>query len=47
MNDLIQNILVLITIGYATWILVRKFFWKPKQKASKSCGNDSDSCGCH
>ncbi|AXT18479.1 FeoB-associated Cys-rich membrane protein [Flavobacteriaceae bacterium AU392] len=45
MNDLIQNILVLITIGYATWVLIRKFFWKPKQKTTKACGEDG--CGCH
>ncbi|MCC1485222.1 FeoB-associated Cys-rich membrane protein [Winogradskyella immobilis] len=45
MNDIIQTILVVLIIGYATWSIIRKFFWKPKRKASKNCGNDG--CGCH
>jgi chromate transport protein ChrA len=45
MNNTFQTILVVITVGFAVWFLVRKFFWKPKQKNSDSCGKDD--CGCH
>lgn len=42
MNDIIQTLLVILIVGYATYTLVRKFFWKPKRKSSsKGC----DSCG--
>lgn len=37
-----QEIAVYIILGFAIGFLVRKFFWKKKQK--KSCG--TDDCGC-
>jgi hypothetical protein len=39
-----QNILVIITVALAIGFLVRKFIWKPKKKAAKSCGSDGCSC---
>ena len=45
MNTTIQTILVLITASLALGFLVRKYFWKPKNKTSKACGNDSCGCG--
>jgi len=45
MNNTFQNILVIITMGFAVWFLVRKFLWKTKQNNSNSCGKDD--CGCH
>lgn len=44
MNDWFQNILVFIIAGLALAFLVKKYFWKSKKKATKSCGNDG--CGC-
>ncbi|NRD18426.1 FeoB-associated Cys-rich membrane protein [Winogradskyella eckloniae] len=44
MNHFIQNILVVIALGFAVFFLIRKFVWTPKKKSSKSCGNDN--CGC-
>ncbi|WP_082048606.1 FeoB-associated Cys-rich membrane protein [Neotamlana nanhaiensis] len=45
MNSIIQNMLVTITVAFAVVFLVRKFFWKPKKKDSKSCGNQNCGCG--
>ena len=45
MNNIIQTILVVITVGFALWFLVRKFLWKPKKNKEDSCGKDD--CGCH
>ncbi|SHG76092.1 hypothetical protein SAMN05444148_0887 [Winogradskyella jejuensis] len=45
MNDILQNILVFITLGLALTFLIRKFILKPKKKAVKACGNND--CGCH
>jgi len=45
MNTIIQNTLVILFMAYAIYFLVRKFIWKPKRAASKSCGEDD--CGCH
>ncbi|MCH7524224.1 MAG: FeoB-associated Cys-rich membrane protein [Bacteroidetes bacterium] len=44
MNDNLQTILVIITVGFAAWFLVKKFLWNPKKKKN-SC--DKDDCGCH
>jgi hypothetical protein len=45
MNQIIQNILVVLTVAAAAWFLIQKFIWKPKKaKANKACGNDG--CGC-
>ncbi len=45
MNQIIQNILVVLTVSAAVWFLVQKFLWKPKKaKTTKACGNDG--CGC-
>jgi len=40
----LQNILVIVTVLFAVGFLVRKFIWKPKKKATKSCGSDGCSC---
>ncbi|NOY47293.1 hypothetical protein MNBD_BACTEROID02-1119 [hydrothermal vent metagenome] len=45
MNNTLQTILVIITVGFAVWFLVRKFVWKPKKNNNDSCGKDD--CGCH
>jgi len=45
MNDILQNTLVVIALGFAILFLVKKFFWKKTVKANKSCG--TDDCGCH
>jgi len=45
MNELVQNILVFITLGIAVVFLIRKFVIPAKAKSSKSCGQDD--CGCH
>jgi chromate transport protein ChrA len=45
MNNTLQTILVIITVGLAVWFLVRKFVWKPKKSNSDSCSKDD--CGCH
>ncbi|MEZ4853005.1 FeoB-associated Cys-rich membrane protein [Flavobacterium sp.] len=42
-----QEVLVYITLAFAIFFLLKKFFWKKSAKAkknSKSCGDD---CGCH
>ena len=44
MNNTIQTILVILTLGTSLAFLVRKFIWKPKKKTAKACGNDG--CGC-
>jgi len=43
MNTIIQNILVVIAVALALWILYDKFL-KPPSKKDKSCGKDG--CGC-
>jgi len=43
MNTIIQNVLVIITLGFALLFLGRKYFFKKKSK--KACG--TDDCGCH
>ncbi|MBE9488975.1 MAG: FeoB-associated Cys-rich membrane protein [Bacteroidetes bacterium] len=45
MNNTIQTIFVIITVGFAVLFLVKKFFWKSKKNTNNSC--DSDNCGCH
>jgi len=45
MNNTLQTILVIITVGFAVWFIIRKFFWKAKKENSNSCGKDD--CGCH
>ncbi|MFV9549619.1 FeoB-associated Cys-rich membrane protein [Algibacter sp. PT7-4] len=46
MNEIIQNILVGISIAFALSFLIKKFFWK-KSKPKKACGSNTDGCGCH
>ncbi len=40
--DIIQNILVVLAVVFALWVLYAKFF--KKRKKVKSCGGDD--CGC-
>ncbi len=40
---LFQEIAAFIVLGFALFYLIKKFFWKKKNK--KSCGEDD--CGCH
>lgn len=42
--ELLQNILMYLTLGIAVFFLVKKYLW-PKKKTSKSCGQND--CGCH
>jgi len=44
MNAIIQNIAVLIIFLAAVYFLIRKFFFKAKNKAKDGCG--SGNCGC-
>ncbi|MDT0557831.1 hypothetical protein RM697_04190 [Ichthyenterobacterium sp. W332] len=45
MNQIIQNILVVVTVLTAVGYLVQKFIWKPKKaKTTKACGKND--CGC-
>ncbi|MFB9055148.1 FeoB-associated Cys-rich membrane protein [Mariniflexile ostreae] len=46
MNTIIQNILVLISIGLALAFLIKKFFWK-KSKSKKAFGDHHDCDNCH
>jgi hypothetical protein len=45
--ELIQEILVFISLALAITFLVKKYFFKKAKSStdSKSCGEDS--CGCH
>lgn len=39
-----QEILVYITLAIAVGFLIKKFFWKKKDKKSTPCNDD---CACH
>ncbi|MBQ0788369.1 MAG: FeoB-associated Cys-rich membrane protein [Oceanihabitans sp.] len=43
MNTIIQDILVFSTVLLAVAFIVKKYFYKKKNK--KACG--TDDCGCH
>jgi hypothetical protein len=40
----LQQILVYLSLFIAVFFLIKKFFWKKRDKKSKSCGDD---CACH
>ena len=45
-NTIIQNTLVIITVGAAVFYLLKKYIYKPKKTKSKSaCG--TNNCGCN
>ncbi|MDC9722060.1 MAG: FeoB-associated Cys-rich membrane protein [Urechidicola sp.] len=41
--EILQEILVFVTLAFAIGFLIKKYFFK--KKTTKSCGKDS--CGCH
>jgi uncharacterized membrane protein YwzB len=48
--DMIQNILLFVTVGIAVGYVVKKYFlpkklFTSKKQNEKSCG--SNDCGCH
>jgi hypothetical protein len=45
MNEIIQNSLVIITVGLSVFFLAKKFILPKKVRSSKSCAEDD--CGCH
>ncbi|WPR72183.1 FeoB-associated Cys-rich membrane protein [Flavobacterium sp. NG2] len=40
-----QEFLAFSALAIALAFLIKKFFWKKKQKSKKDCGGDD--CGCH
>lgn len=41
-----QEILAFTALGIALVFIIKKFFWKKKNKSKNNCGTDTD-CGCH
>lgn len=46
MNELIQNILAIISLIIALGFIFVKFIYKPKTNKSKGCDSDG-GCNCH